>query len=487
MAPRIIKYILLLFILSSCRKDKGEIDYAGTHYPQNIGKIISRNCSVSGCHNPLSKDAAAKLSLSTWENMFQGTSNGAAVIPYRPDFSSLCFFTNTFSELGPIAGPTMPINASSLSREDYLALRDWIISGAPDNKGRIKFADNPSRSKLYVTNQLCDVVTVIDAITKLPMRYITVGTLPTTDFPVCVKVSPDNNYWYVSFLAYTGIFQKYDAVNDMFSSQLSLGPGVWSSFEITSDSKYAFCVDNSSPGKIAVVDLDLMTVITTYTNSNFVYPKNVAINNAVHKLYIGAENGNYVSVIDYNNIMRPIITEVILDGTMSLNPLSSNVPNNVLMDENNYHCYVSCKRSGEVKVIDVLADTILAAINLNTGGDMMASTSTGALTLFVSCTDDTISDINNHGSVKVIDMSTNQITRTIITGWQPHGIAVDELHKYVMVVNSNINPKGPAPHHVNGCGGRDGYVTFIDLNTLSLIPSKKFELANYPYAASIRK
>jgi hypothetical protein len=39
------------------------------------------------------------------------------------------------------------------------------------------WSDNPNRKKYYVLNQGCDVVTVFDAETQLPMRYITVGNI----------------------------------------------------------------------------------------------------------------------------------------------------------------------------------------------------------------------------------------------------------------------------------------------------------------------
>lgn len=486
MVLRIINYFFLLFLFSSCRKDKGEIDYSDTHYPQNIAKIISRSCAVTGCHNQISKGAAANLSLSTWENLFQGASGGPVVIPYRPDFSTLCFYTNSFSELGPISNPSMPINATPLTREEYLCIKNWILDGAPDYKGRIKFADNPNRSKFYITNQLCDVVTVIDAETKLPMRYINVGNLALTDFPVCLKVSPDKNSWYVSFLALNGFLQKYNCTDDSYLSQVSLGTGVWSSFDISSNSQYGFCIDNSSTGRVSVVDLNSMNIITTYTSPNFYYPKNAAIQNSLSKLYLGADNGNYISVIDYSVITSPVIKEIILDGTSVLNTTTANGPANLLVDEFYNRCYVSCANTSEIKVIDTSKDSVITSIPLNAGPGMLVLSPQKKL-LFVSCMNDSISFPGNKGSVKVIDLQTLTIKKTLYSGYQPNGLSVNDLRQYVLVVNSNINPAGPAPHHVSGCGGRNGYVSYIDLNSLEMIPSKRFELATYPYSAAIRK
>ena len=61
----------------------------------------------------------------------------------------------------------------------------------------------------YVLNQGCDVVTVFDAATQLPMRYITVGNNPSvSESPHMIRISPDGKYWYVVFVA-NNILQKY--------------------------------------------------------------------------------------------------------------------------------------------------------------------------------------------------------------------------------------------------------------------------------------
>ena len=51
---------------------------------------------------------------------------------------------------------------------------------------------------------------------------------------------------------------------------------------------------------------------------------------------------------------------------------------------------------------------------------------------------------------------------------------------------SNAATGGPAPHHTTDCGGRNGYLTLIDLNTLTLLPSFKTELTPDPYSAAYR-
>ncbi|MES2397481.1 MAG: hypothetical protein V4549_15840, partial [Bacteroidota bacterium] len=212
--------VVLLATISSCTKDSAPPLFGD--YPTDIGKIFTYKCATSGCHNESSADGAAGLSLTSYSSLFKGSVNGSPVIPYRSDFSSLCYFINTFDDLGPKNLPTMPVNSNPLSRSEVETIKAWIDNGAPDINGNIMWADNPNRKKYYVLNQGCDVVTVFDAATQLPMRYINVGNKPGGESPHQIKVSPDGQYWYVVFYA-NSILQKYRTSDDSFVGEVSLG------------------------------------------------------------------------------------------------------------------------------------------------------------------------------------------------------------------------------------------------------------------------
>ena len=170
-------------------------------YPEAIAKIVETRCAVSGCHNNASYQNAGGLLLDTWEHMFQGGNNGAVVIPYNSANSSLLYFINTHPEYGPVASPTMPLNETPLTEDEYLLIKNWIETGAADINGNIPFAtDASTRQKIYLTMQGCDMVAVIDAQTKVVMRYIEVGKTPAIENPHCVRVSSDGRFAYVSFL-----------------------------------------------------------------------------------------------------------------------------------------------------------------------------------------------------------------------------------------------------------------------------------------------
>jgi hypothetical protein len=252
----------LFFIFISCTKDKGKINYG--NYPTEIGEIISTNCSTSGCHTSKSYLAASGLNLESWESLYLGSNSGAAIIPFNSRFSSLCYFVNTFPELGSINKPTMPLNKSVLSYENVAKLKTWIDAGAYDVNGNLKWTRFNTLKKLYAINQGCDVVTVFESQTQLPINYIKVGNKSTGNTPHQIRVSPDGNYFYVIFIA-TNYMQKYRCSDDSYIGDINLGAAQdWNTFIISSNSKRAYCASFTTNGKISVVDLEKLKLINSY-------------------------------------------------------------------------------------------------------------------------------------------------------------------------------------------------------------------------------
>ena len=63
---------LLLIAFFSCKRDEPAVDTKASGYPATISKLMLSSCATQGCHTSASKDAAAGLSLSTWDEMIQG-------------------------------------------------------------------------------------------------------------------------------------------------------------------------------------------------------------------------------------------------------------------------------------------------------------------------------------------------------------------------------------------------------------------------------
>jgi DNA-binding beta-propeller fold protein YncE len=481
MVRRIIKYTIALGLLCAC---KHRPNLALGDYPKDVGNIIITKCATSGCHNNQSAAGAGGLNLTTWNDMFAGAKSGAVTIPYRPDFSTLCYYTNTDTSLGVALIPTMPEGQPPLTKQEYLTLRNWIAAGAQNAKGEVKFADNPNRKKIYVLHRMCDVVTVFDAATLLQMRYIDVGVKQLQDYPYSIKVSPDGKYWYVSFFAQSNIIQQYDAVDDKLIGNITLGDGIWTSFTISPNGRYGYFVDNSSPGKIVCADLRNRRILNTYTfNNTLHYPYGISYNKASEQLYIGTTAGNFIYTIDMINPSSPILHQIPLDGSAAIRHEPSVEPIQLLTLEN--YCYIICQNTHDLKILNTLTKAVIKSIQLP-AAPACIDYSEKYNKLFISCTEDITSFTPLRGSICVIDINTLTLQKNIYSGYQPYGLAVDDASGLVTVANANLNSAGPSPHHTSNCGGRNGNVSFIDMGTLSLVSGKRSEVAVFPTSIGIR-
>ncbi len=471
--------VIVIILCNGCTHDKGIPDY--NNYPDDIGKIFFTRCATAGCHTDDSKGAAAGLSLESWDRLFEGGTGGSSVIPFRYEYSTLFSSINTFSNLGITGLPAMPFNQEHLTREEVVLMKNWINNGAPDRNGIVKFADNSNRKKFYVANQGCDVVTVFDQETLLPMRYIDVGNTAGTESPHMVKVAPDGQFWYVVSLQGNSL-QKYRTSDDSFVGEAILGVKNWNTFSISNDGQKAYIIDWGNNGDIAEVDLNSLAVAH---NNGYNYPHGSCLNPAGDTLYVTQQTGSsrlYKIPVNYFSTF----TEINLYTTPPANSLN---PHEVLFSPDGTKYFVTCQGSSELRIFQQGTDLLLAIIPVGSLPSEMA-VSASKNYLFVSCPEDTVSFPGRRGAVWVIDINTDAAIKTIYTGHQPHGLAVDDDKNRVYVANRNATQDGPAPHHAGVCGGRNGYVTFIDMSTLTLLKQgtndKKIEISVDPYSVAVR-
>jgi YVTN family beta-propeller protein len=473
-------FIVSLLLIFSCKKDVGKINYGD--FPADVGKIIANNCATAGCHNNASYLSSAGLNLTSWVSMFGGSSSGSPVIPYSSKFSSLCYFINTYSELGIQNVPTMPLNKKALSKDDVKLIYNWIDAGAPDVNGNVMWADNPQRKKLYVANQGCDIVTVIDAETQLPMRYISVGNKGSIESPHQIRVSPDGQYWYVNFIN-NNILQKYRCSDDSYVGDIPLTPLAagtgtddafyWNTFNISNDSKKAYCVSFNQNGVVCAVDLvnrKLIHYLGGLTN-----PHGILLSKDNTSLYVTAQYGNYITEFDtaFTTYSKYSLTnDPPLDNT---NPLNLH---DIIQSPNANEIVITCQFTNELRVFNTLTHSVTAVVptGLNPQ-EVLYSPSSNSY--FISCMDDSLLFPRSYGVITKINAS-NFAVKNVACGYQPHGIGLDENKKLLYVLSRNVTDAGPSPHHTSVCGGRNGFMNFIDLNSFTLL-NKKYELSVDPY------
>lgn len=479
--------IFLLMFATACKRDHIATPPAepASGYPDDIAAILKTKCTQSTCHN--STDLAGQLDLSTWEGMFRGSDAGAVVIPFRPDYSTLMYFVNIYSDLGPVTTNMMPKGGDALTRAEIIKLKDWITAGASDKKGKIKWADNPNRKKYYVMNQGCRVVTVFDAETNLPMRYVDVADASEQNAsPHQVRVSPDGQYWYVCMIGGSYI-KRFRTSDDGFDGKIFIGNASWNTMTFTPDSKYLFTVDwavGGTGGKVKKCDLITMQVV----DSTFLAdaPHASCASPDGQFVYISATAGNYVYKINVDSLSKPASYDYIDFNGMGPTPSSQYNPHDIVFSPDGTKYYVSCAGNNNVgdlsiKIFDASNDNLITSVALPSGGYEISISSSRNL-LFVTSYDGTSQYPN--GQAMVVDLSNNTFSTSIETGVQPHGIAVDDAAGLVYVANRNLSNTNP-PHHTSVCGGVNGTITYIDLATLSLL-DKQVIVSRDPYFISIR-
>lgn len=479
-------------LYTGCRQDPPAFDLESSGYPDAIGQIILANCAVSGCHNAASAHAAAGLDLSTWYTMFKGDRQGAVVIPYSHEHSTLFLICNTFGDLGSTMLPTMPYNDDPLTREQMVTLRDWINSGAPSRTGEVAFSGNPHRRKYYVTNQGCDVVTAIDEETGLAMRYIPVGADYSIESPHTLRMSPDGQYWYVCF-SNGAYLEKHRTSDDALVGRILLGAtasaafGSWNTFAITPDSRHAFVVhwDPNGAGRIAWVDLETMQCLQVYQSSLLNQTHGSCVSASGDTLFVTNTASNYVYRFDVSDPTSPSFDQLAIDGTGVPLNINSDDPHEIALSPDHTKYFVTCSGTNCVRVLNATSDTLMATIPVGIYPVEMSFSQVNPY-LYVTCMEDTATYPGKRGSVYIINWQTNAVIGSVYTGHQPHGIAVDDDKGVVAVANRNVVPGGPAPHHSSACAGKNGYLTFIEMTSQGLLSSESYELSVDPYSVLFR-
>jgi DNA-binding beta-propeller fold protein YncE len=477
----VLKYSAIIFtsVLTGCSYDTIEQPVpADSGYPVAIENILVNKCATAGCHNDISYVSSARLSFTTWDKMFEGSSGGSVVIPFRSGFSTLLFFVNTDTSNGPVLAPTMPYNQSPLSASEYLTLKNWIDDGAPDKNGFVKFSDNPARKKIYIANQAANEVAVLDLESKLLMRYIHTG-FGGNDFLHTVIVSPDNQYWY-AVMTNADAVQKFRTSDNSLVGNISIGSGAWNTMTISRDSKTGYVAEMNVPGRIARIDLENMSLTETW--NNIYYPHGCTLNENEDTLYVTAQTGNFIYKIPVNDYVN--YSRVVLDSsTINWSTSSSLNPHEIIFNSDYSKYYVTCQNSDEVRVMRTSDDRLLRIISVPEFPAKMALSATHPY-LFVTCMSTPNTGSSVTGRVYVIDVNNDDIIKSVNTGHQPHGIGMCEEENRIYVANRNFAHGGPASHHTTG-GKSNGYLVAIDLNTLDLVPGYKTEVAVDPYSISV--
>jgi DNA-binding beta-propeller fold protein YncE len=332
---------------------------------------------------------------------------------------------------------------------------------------------------MYVVNQGCDVVLVLDAATGLPIRAVEVGISSANDAAHAVKVSPDGRFWYVIFLT-SNFMQKFRCSDDSYVGDIPLTPyaagigGItenavdWNAIAISPDGKRGYLTSWTANGRISVVDLENRKFVRWIGGQH--YPHGITINAAGDKLYVTAQTGNFITELDSG---LTFANEIPLDG--EVNYASSLDIHEILLSPDEKRALVTCQKTDEVRVVDLVTKQVQIVPAGNTPQEIVYDDVTD--TYFVSCLGDTVGE--GTGVVTAFDGG-SLAARHLECGYQPHGIAVNKVTRELYVASRNISEGGVPPHHGSVCQGRNGFLNFVDIKTFTVKP-RTFELSVDPY------
>jgi len=484
-----MKWILFtygLLFFSACKFEKAP--QPDGDYPPEIASLFQASCSVQGCHNAQSNINAAGLDLSSWERLFQGSRSGAAIVPYSASESFLLNFVNTYADLGPVQSPQMPPNEAPLTREQVVSLRQWILSGAPDKNGKIPFTQVPGRKKIYVVNQGCDLLSVIDQSSGLLMRSLEVGISPVNESPHNVRIRPDGKRGYIVFLN-AGFVQYFDTETDQILGEIQIGHGQWNTLAFSPDGKYAFAADFNPNGKIACIRLEDHTLLQMYQGSGFlINPHGQAISPEGNILWVAPQTGNFIYRLDISDPRNPTkLSSVILDESGTEQTGSLLDPHEIMFSPDGKYLFATCQKTNELRVINTSTGLLEKIIPVGIfPQEMDISKSNEYPYVWVTCMEDSLTYPGmGRGSVWVINWKTLEIAYFFYAGYQPHGIGVMEEGREVWVANRNLSTEGLAPHHTSVCEGRPGYANRFHMADGKQINTYPIWLSVDPYGLCV--
>jgi DNA-binding beta-propeller fold protein YncE len=467
-------------VLAALSCQHSPTNYAG-EYPDDVRAIVVNKCATAGCHNDKSFANASNLRLDRWQHLWTGSNAGAVVIPYSVGNSSFCYFINIDSAQGPVLLPRMPLNSPALSAQEYATIKNWIAAGAPDKVGNIPFSSAATtRQKVYVTQQGCDLMAVIDAETNVIMRYISLGKSPAIEIAHCVRFSPDGQFAYVSFNK-GQYLQKIDVATDAVIADMYLGSGSWNLFKISDDGKQMMLGDFKAAGSLRLIDLEKMQVLAIY--EDFYFPHGIANTPNFDTFWVTSQDGNMVYKLNLSGAVKKIS----IDANEPNNTANTIDPHEIILSPDRSKYFLTCQASNEVRVMDARTDQLLKVIPVGNFPQEFAMSRVQPY-LFVSCEEEVCPEFPTFkGSVYVINYNTMELVKRIPGPfYQIHGISVDDRNARFFVVSRNLLTTGPAPHHTSVCGGRNGYYNVYDLNTLDPLINKRFESTVDPYSADVR-
>ena len=460
-------------------------------YSHHIQPIFTSGCAVHACHvgednggqgeeNLLLKTVhGGQFSLKSWADLFDGSKDGAVVVPFKALKSDLVFHLNSDTLLAPTAQPHMPLDGFNLPRSQVQTLIRWIENGGPNDQGAIAFTTN-SLGKVLVVNALEDLVASIDVQKNLVARYVDVGSSADTTLPFGsphhVRVDRQGRYFYVTLITSRELW-KFSARTYEFLGKTTIPSQPGRSAQpadiaISAGGDTAFVSDfNSAPGRVVMVNTNSMQVIGAITLFFPPLPPSLP-----HGLFLTPDGsrlfttntgtGN-ISVIRLSDMTQSIIT---LDTTGSSITTNTKPYLCDMTPDGRYLLVTDFKIDAQnLYVIDFTRDSTKAWRAIPIGGrSVHVAVAPNGQNAYVC----------NFGNdiVNVLNIPSFSVSTITNVGHQPHGVIFTPDGSLAYVSTENLTSSDPPHHPLAGSRGIS-FVSVIDVSSRTVI--KKIEVGGW--------
>lgn len=447
------------------------------NYSNHIQTIFTSSCAVGGCHVGYSE--GGQFSLKTWAELFEGSKDGAAVIPYKSSKSDLIFHTNNDTLIAPVAVPHMPLPGFDLPSAQISTLIRWIDQGAANDQGAVAYSSTPG-GRVFVVNASEDLLAVIDMQKNLVIRYVNVGSSADSSLffgsPHHVRVDRQGRYFYTTLINSEELW-KFSASTYEFLGKVRISPSpadvkVTSSGDTVIVSHFAA----RSPEIVTLVNARTMQVIRTFMLPTAL----LGVVSFAHGVILSRDGQHLYTV---NQASGNVAMITMSDGSVDVIPLPTSgaiidtTAKPYMLDESpdGMFLYVSCYGSNNVRVIDRTADpdTVSRVIPV------------GIRPLHVEVSEDGQYIVTaNQGSDDVTVIRTSDYSTSTISGvgHQPHDVDFTPDGRYLYVSSENLTSPTP-PHHPTSGSKGSSFVTVIDFAMRAVI--KRIQVGAWGQGMSI--
>ncbi len=409
--------------------------------------------------------------------MLKGSDFGAEIIPYNARWSHMVQHINLDTNVAPSSEPRMPktllpySNGQPLTSDKVQLIMRWINEGAMNDYSQVAFSN--ISAKAFITNQASDFIAVVNLQNNFLTRLIKVGTAPPTSLasPHVIIVDNSGRYVYVSLIS-EGFIEKYDAVTYERVGRMPAGTSP-AHIVLTNDGRFGYYSNfDSSPVPevcVKMFDTQTMTVLDTISDFRMRQPHGLRLTHDGTLLLCATEGSEFLFIISTaDNTIQQFVQ---IDPTVPPNGNGTNnfIPYQVAITPDDRYAYISCLKSNDVRVFDLISRTFIQ--NISVGLNPLAhEISPDGRYCYVPN--------RNSNSVSVIDVQTRTVIKTIPNvGIQPHKIDFTADGHYAYVTCESRT--GSFVHHPPTGSSIPGTTAVIDVwsghNKI-----KDIEMASFP-------